>query len=376
MLHNVEGQCKPRRAEDIRRVSGPATGSRVVAVWLLATVAEAASPSAIYRDAIERYRRGDRYVASEAAWTDRVSDEIAGLKRLSPEGFPFEAAAMLHTDRDIHERDAAGEAEEVAPDTAPHLDAARQIVSLMPDDERRRAFERPWFLAVALHLYRRGQWPLALRYLDAALRRYADDPLLLLARGSLIESQAALDLPSAIADASVMTPQRPAVVFNRRAALQARLRDAEATYRRALSVMPDLVEARVRLGRVLHQRGDHRQAAEELTVAAAHPQADRPTRYLAWLFLGAAREGENRPRQAVEAYRAAAALDPESQVAAVALSHALHQAGERGAAQDVLRAALSSARRRSDWEAWWNYRWGRSHEAERRLEALRERAMR
>jgi tetratricopeptide (TPR) repeat protein len=348
---------------------------RVVPVLLLAIVAEAADPSA-YRDAIERYRGGDRYVAGETAWTAHVSDEIGQLKRLPAESFPYEAAAMLHTDRDIYERDAAGEAEEVLPDTAPHLDAARQILTLIPDDERRRAFERPWFLAVALHLYRRGQWPLALQYVDSALRRYPDDPLLLLARGSLIESEVAVDLPSANSGAFAWTPNREAGVFNRRSELYARLRDAEATYRRALRVMPDLVEARVRLGRVLHQRGEPSQAAEELAAAAAHPQADQATRYLAWLFLGAAREDEKRPREAVEAYRAAVAIVPESTVAAVALSHALHDAGDRGASQDVLRAALSGARRRRDWDAWWSYRWGRSHEAEARLEALRARAMR
>jgi tetratricopeptide (TPR) repeat protein len=348
---------------------------RVVPVLLVATVAEAADPSA-YRDAIERYRRGDRYVAGETAWTAHVSDEIGQLKRLPAESFPFEAAAMLHTDRDIHERDAAEQAEEVAPDTAPHLDAARQILALIPDDERRRAFERPWFLAVALHLYRRGQWPLALQYVDSALRRYPDDPLLLLARGSLIESEVAVDLPLANSGAFAWTPNREAGVFNRRSELYARLRDAEATYRRALRVMPELVEARVRLGRVLYQRGEPSQAAEELAAAAAHPQADQPMRYLASLFLGAAREAEKRPREAVEAYRAAVALDTESTVAAVALSHALHDAGDRAASQDVLRSALSGARRRREWDAWWNYRWGRAHEAEARLEALRERAMR
>jgi tetratricopeptide (TPR) repeat protein len=348
---------------------------RVVPLLLVATVAEAADSSA-YRDAIERYRRGDRYVAGETAWTEHVSDEIGQLKRLPAESFPYEAAAMLHTDRDIQEREAAEQAEEVAPDTAPHLAAARQILALIHDDERRRAFERPWFLAVTLHLYRRGQWALALHYVDAALRLYEDDPLLLLARGSLIESQTAIDLPPPLADVFVRSPNREAGVLSRQAEHQARLRDAEATYRRALRPMPDLVEARVRLGRVLHQRGEPSQAAVELAAAAAHPQADPPMRYLAWLFLGAAREAEKRPREAVEAYRAAAALDTDSTVAAVALSHALHDAGDRDASQDVLRAALSGARRRRDWDAWWNYRWGRSHEAEARLEALRERAMR
>jgi tetratricopeptide (TPR) repeat protein len=347
----------------------------VPVLLLVAAVAEAADPSA-YRDAIERYRRGDRYVAGETAWTAHVSDEIGQLKRLPGESFPYEAAAMLHTDRDILERDAAVPAEEVAPDTAPHLDAARQILALIRDDERRRAFERPWFLAVTLHLYRRGQWSLALRYVDAALRRYEDDPLLLLERGSLLESQIALDLPLALADRLAMTPSRGAGVLSRQAVLQARLRDAAATYRRALRVMPDLVEARVRLGRVLYQRGEPGPAAEELAAATVHPQADPAMRYLASLFLGAAREAQKRPREAVEAYRAAVALDADSTVAAVALSHALHDAGDRGASQDVLRAALSGARRRREWDAWWNYRWGRSHESDARLEALRERAMR
>src|SRR6186713_917336 len=191
---------------------------RVVSVLLVATVTEAADPSA-YRDAIERYRRGDRYVAGETAWTAHVSDDIGQLKRLPAESFPFEAAAMLHTDRDIQEREAAEQAEEVAPDTAPHLDAARQILALIRDDERRRAFERPWFLAVTLHLYRRGQWSLALHYVDAALRRYEDDPLLLLTRGSLIESQIALDLPLVLADVSPVATNRQPDGFKRRAEL-------------------------------------------------------------------------------------------------------------------------------------------------------------
>jgi Tfp pilus assembly protein PilF len=342
-----------------------------VPVVLAATAAPGAGAS-VYLDAIERYRRGDRYVAGEAEWAERISEEIGRLKRRPPEGFSYEAAAMLHTERDIYERDAGEETEEAEPDSAPQLDAARQILALIPDEERRRAFERPWFLAVVLHLFRRGQWPLAVEYADAALRRYADDPLLLLARGSLVESQTAVALPEANADVAARRPSRQAGTWSRRAELYGRLRDAEASYRRALRGMPELVEARVRLGRVLYERGEPSQAAQELAAAAADPQADPPTRYLAWLFLGAAREAEKRPREAVEAYRAAVTLDPDGAVAPIALSHALHEAGDRGASQEVLRTALSAVRRRKDWDPWWNYRWGRSHEAEERLEALRQ----
>ena len=106
-------------------------------------------------------------------------------ERRTFETFPFEAAAMLLTDRDVEERNSSAGLEETPSLPAPLLDAARQILELIPDPERRRRFERPWILAVALHLFQRGQWPLALRYMDLGLQRYPEDPRFLLARGSL-----------------------------------------------------------------------------------------------------------------------------------------------------------------------------------------------
>jgi tetratricopeptide (TPR) repeat protein len=321
------------------------------ALLALAAAGQAESPSPTLLEAVERYRRGDRLVVREAWSIERLRRDIADLKRLRHlESFPFEAAAMLYTDRDVEERNSGPGLEVVSPQPAPLLDAARQILELIPDPERRWRFERPWLLAVALHLYQRGQWPLALRHMDLGLQRYPEDPLFLLARGSLLETQGAQD---------------------REQWLQ-----AESCYRRALTADPSLLEARVRLGHLLHRMGQPQKALPELEAVIAAPDADSRVRYLAWLFLGALREAEGRPRDAVPAYQAAIGLLPDSQAAYVALSHAFHRLGERAASREALRETMARAGRRHDWDPWWFYPWGRSHEAEARLEALRRQAVR
>jgi tetratricopeptide (TPR) repeat protein len=365
----------------------------IAALALLATGAsEAVGPSAVYLEAVQRYRRGERGVVGEG-WPSRVPEEIAALKRAQSqarkcgkcparalvESFPFEAAAMLHTDRDEYERGRVRDLEEVLPGPAPHLEAAREVIELIPDDARRRRFERPWTLAVALYLFRRGQWPLAVEYLEWALQRHPDDPSLLLARGSIQESQVAVERARgarAGAPAPPGTASRDRQEWDHAAELQRHLREAERYYRRALRAAPDLFEARVRLGRVLHQEGQNEKAVAELTATAARPEADPRMLHLAYLFLGAAQEAEGRTREAVEAYRTAIALQPDSQPAHVALSHVLHDLGERTASRDVLRAAVVDVRRGKEWDPWWTYRWGQAMEAEDRLEALREQVTR
>jgi tetratricopeptide (TPR) repeat protein len=359
-------------------VAGKATLLAALA-WVAAGTSEAAGTSALYLEAVERYRRGDRDVISDDTWPSRMREELAALKRLQAQAlncgecperaladsFPFEAAAMLHTERDIYEREGFSEEEVVAPGTAPHLDAAREVLALIPDDARRGRFEHPWSLTVTLYLHLRGQWPLARQYVNWALRRYPEDPRLLLARGSLLESQAAV-----ATNALPGIPGRDGRAWEDVGAASVRLREAEESYRRALRAAPDLVEARVRIGRVLHLMGRPGQAAEELAKVVATRDVDPRLRHLAWLFLGAAHEAEGRPADAVTAYREAIALSPDSQVACVALSHALHGKGERTASRKVLQGAVGPTRR-TEWEPWGSYRWGQAHEFAGRLEALR-----
>lgn len=355
-------------------------------LFLLAVAAAGGRPSLAYLDAVEQYRRGDRDLVGETWWIEPLDEEIDALKRLRRtaatcgdcaekarfEAFPHEAAVMLHTEQDVHERDQIGEREEVAPGPAPHLEAAREILEMIPDLERRRRFERPWFLAVVLHLHRRGQWLLAEEYVGEALRRYPDDPRLLLARGSLLETEATLDARADPAEAAPRMSTRARAAWKMAAAVRNRLADAEKCYRRALKAQPDLLEARVRIGRVLHTMGQPGKAAAELEAVVATPAADARLLYLAWLLLGAAREAEDRPRDAATAYRTAIGLQPDSQPARLALSHVLHRLGDRAASLEALRAAVASAGRGAKWDPWWLYLWGQSYETDGRLEALRD----
>jgi len=232
--------------------------ARLTAAFLgLAAAAQAQGPSPAFLDAVERYCRGDPDVVRETWPRERPRRDIADLKRLNHlETFPFEAAAMLYTDRDVEERNSASDREEVPPQPAPLLDAARQVLDLIPDPERRRRFEGPWLLAMALHLQQRGQWPLAMRHLDLGLTHYPEDPRLLLARGSLLEAQGARDL-------QVASP-----------AGRDQLQQAEGCYRRALAADPDLLEARLRLGHVLHRLGRPERAVRSWSASSPPP---RPT---------------------------------------------------------------------------------------------------
>jgi len=329
----------------------PAEGLAAAALLGLATAAAAEGPSPSFLDAVERYRRGE--TVREAWSADRLRRSVADLKRLQDQSFPFEAAAMLFTDRDVQERTTDPGQEEVAPQSAPLLEAARQVLELIQDPERRRSFERPWLLAVALHLQQHGQWPLAMHHLELGLARYPEDPRFLLARGSLLEAQGARDL-------QVASP-----------AGRDQLQQAEGCYRRALAADPELLEARLRLGHVLHRLGRPERAVPELASVIAAPEAKPRIRYLAWLFLGAVREAEGRPGDAVPAYAAAIGLLPHSQAAYVALSHALHRVGERAGSREALEKATARAGRRLDQDPWWGYPWGQSLEADERILALR-----
>jgi tetratricopeptide (TPR) repeat protein len=362
-----------------------------VLLLLAALAMQAAGPSAAYVEAVERYRRGDTDVAGEEWPARRAEREVAGLERLRSraEGcrdceararfasFPFEAAVMLHTDRDVRSREGLDEREEVDPGVAPELAAAQRIAAMIPDDDRRRRFERPWFQAAVLHLLKRGQWLLAAEYATAGLRRYPDDAHLLLARGAVREAQVTLAVRRRAARTVLELTQLPRGSGGRdltdigRALLQ-----AEADFRRALRAEPGLLEAQVRIGRVLHLQGEPAKAVVELRQAVATPGGDARVRYLAWLFLGAAEEAVGRADEGMRAYRQALAVIPDGQAAVVGLSHSLHRLGERGPSRDVLLPSSFAPGRAAVRDPWWDYRWGEAHELEDRLHALRRQAWR
>jgi tetratricopeptide (TPR) repeat protein len=98
---------------------------------------------------------------------------------------------------------------------------------------------------------------------------------------------------------------------------------ARDAYRRVLELDPFHIDARLNLGRLLHEIG-------QLGAAEAHYRAAieaRPDDATAWFNLGVALEDQDRLPEAIEAYRLAIELDPDALDAYYNLGHLYDRAG-------------------------------------------------
>ncbi|MBC8645592.1 MAG: tetratricopeptide repeat protein [Thermoanaerobaculia bacterium] len=83
---------------------------------------------------------------------------------------------------------------------------------------------------------------------------------------------------------------------------------AREAYERAIALDPTHADARVNLGRLLHEGGDPAAAADEYRAALTA----RPDDTTAAFNLGVALEDMGKPRSALEAYEQAVSLDPHN----------------------------------------------------------------
>jgi len=121
-----------------------------------------------------------------------------------------------------------------------------------------------------------------------------------------------------------------------REALRTLLFAAEGQYRRALTIDPHAIAARVHLGRVLFLRKEIAEAREALTAATGEPAAPAAWRYLAHLFAGAVAEFErDLPRARIE-YEAAIGAMPQAQSGHIALSYVEHRLGNEQRARQLI----------------------------------------
>jgi tetratricopeptide (TPR) repeat protein len=196
---------------------------------------------------------------------------------------------------------------------------------------------RRWAVAAALMLDTLGRGNDALARLKGLARQAPADPDVLLALGALEESR--IDALAAVPEEAPPVGSESLPRFQRQAARDRVLREIEARYRAVLAARPDDREARLRQGRVLQLRGD-RQALEHLQQVAAGAGGD--LKALAFLFLGEWHDAAGQPREAVAAYRQAAAAAPRSQTACVALAQALLHGGDPAAARDTVEKGLTT----------------------------------
>ena len=150
------------------------------------------------------------------------------------------------------------------------------------------------------------------------------------------------------------------------------LAQAEAFFRRALALKPDVPEARLRLGRVLLLRGRYKEAADELRLATTSA-GENLLRYYGTLFLGAAEEALADYGGASAAYTKAAQLYPAAQSPRLALSALARRRGDRPGALTEIRHVFdlpASAAARDD--PWWTYHTSQARNADALLEELRQ----
>lgn len=137
------------------------------------------------------------------------------------------------------------------------------------------------------------------------------------------------------------------------------LADAEVVYRQLLGIDSDYFDALHLLGVLLHQTGDHQQAASLISKAL---QLNR-LNAAAWNNLGEVYRAMNRQNDAKESYQQAILLKPDYAEAYSNLGGILHELGKPEEAETACRRAISI--RPNHAEAWLNL--GNLHRAAKRL---------
>jgi tetratricopeptide (TPR) repeat protein len=132
---------------------------------------------------------------------------------------------------------------------------------------------------------------------------------------------------------------------------------AERLFRQTLEIDPAFAEARVRLARLLENRGRAAEALDELAKAATDlDPRDRALLYFSHLFAARAHQALGRLAEADADVRAALAIDPDAQSALVIESVlALRAADVDGALAPIRRLAEISASRPERDDPWWLY---------------------
>jgi len=355
--------------------------------------------------AVAAYRGGDQRQAAASVLRWSQSDIDAGLQTLSGAAFvlagteqlvggtgpvDLEAALVLHTDvavlaaeYDLHEA------------MWSHLRAARQVLALVDQVERRRnaagfphfprlVAPREWYLLALLVPVRHMSIDERGTFAAEAADRFPLDADIQLAAGCLDEARADFNqqLPSGIrvgppratwADDLGPTGESAYWGGNRLTRRTQATPREEATrrFRAALAADPECHEARLRLGRVLGLL-KQRKPALDLFEQAGRDAPDSRLRYLARILAGSIFELEDRWDDAERVYREAIGILPGAQSARVALASVLERAGRQADANAVVAPGLSpDASSALAADPMWTYRLGPPIDAVAILSRLR-----
>lgn len=289
--------------------------------------------------------------------------------------FPLRAAILLHGDRELAEQFAPPVSEQVARcGVGRHATVVDHLAALLIlVDPEAGSFLRRFYQAMA----RQAQWSHCFvesrTWAQAGLKHYPRDVPLLLAAGIADETGAFFTLKPALRSPGT-TPfgiRKRDILIRERSAL---LENAQRMFTEARAVAPESAEAGLRLGRVSWSMGRLEDAQAPLEHVLRQ-ENDPALAYLAHLFLGRVLEDRMRWADAEVHYRAALALWPRSEVAAVALSHVRLLQGDSESARAILAAGLEAAGGRTGFDPWISYLVIQTPEGERTLAELRREVM-
>jgi tetratricopeptide (TPR) repeat protein len=144
-------------------------------------------------------------------------------------------------------------------------------------------------------------------------------------------------------------------------------RDAEALFRRAIEIDRGYAEARIRLARLMDQRGLHEEAAVEIEDALK-TGGDRVVVFFAHIVGGRIALARSQARDALGQYRAALALFPDAQSALLGASDAAVMASDVPAALSFVQRL--PGKRDDTGDPWWSYNLGAGRDVNGLLAAL------
>jgi tetratricopeptide (TPR) repeat protein len=230
-------------------------------------------------------------------------------------------------------------------------DYARDLLDAVTPAPANDATVALWYRAITAGFAAAYSFGEAYPHIQRARWLLPDDPGVLFGDAAIQETLASPRIQDFIRVTTLPNGQNFIFVSSEREHLER----AESMLRRALLRDPAFAEARVRLGRVLSQRGQHEAALAELN--AVPPQADTVLTYFLHIVRGDAHRALGRLDAAERSYRQALELFPKAQSARLALGHLARMRSDREGALDLLQPSLTAATPRDD-DPWWEYHRG------------------
>jgi tetratricopeptide (TPR) repeat protein len=326
---------------------------------------------------VNGHRLGEFDAARETLGTykqDELAAVVAAIQRgkmpVSAAGIPsiLRRATVLHTELAIDEMQTAGRPDIATTAVgATNLSMAGRLVDELRKREPRDPVVRAWFVTAGAILLAEREVSNTADLLERGLDLFPADPQLLLFVGAAYEWRASFR----VQDAEDLGDVRERI-----GGRAENLVRAEASYRSALEQDPTLIEAQVRLGRVVALRGKHADAARELEAARASLSralsASPAVQFYASLFLGDELVALGRNELARTSYQRALVLYPGADSAHMALANLEHIAGARDAALAVV-VDMIRQRDASPMDPWRDYyRAGEARNVARLLGTLGE----